>query len=451
MSVTVAESSLIRNALIINEGTRQNADVLIRHGRIERIDTQISAPAGATVFEAEGKTLVPGMIDDQVHFREPGLEHKGNFATESRAAVAGGITSFMEMPNTQPPTTTLEALADKYQRARGRCAGNYAFYLGASNDNIDEIRRLKPNEAAGVKVFMGASTGNMLVDREETLELIFRDAPCIVATHCEDTPRIQHQLQLARERYGLEIPATAHPWIRDAEACYRSSSMAVGLARRHGTRLHVLHLTTARELSLFEAGPIDQKQITAEACVHHLYYCDEDYTTLGNQIKCNPAIKSAADRAALIQALDDGRLDIIATDHAPHQWAEKSTTDYLQAAAGLPLVQHALPMALELSQHGQLSLEQIVEKTSHNVAKRFQVHERGYIREGYWADLVLLDSSHEWQVSQEQLLYHCAWSPLLGRRFSHRVSSTWVNGQQVWDGQRVVREGAGIALEFKRR
>jgi len=441
---------LITNATLVNEGRQWSADVLIRHGRIERIDAQISAPENAEIIDAQGQHLLPGMIDDQVHFREPGLDQKGNLKTESAAAVAGGITSFMEMPNTQPPTTTHEALAEKYQRASGRCTGNYAFYLGATNDNIDVIRTLDPNQAAGIKVFMGASTGNMLVDRAETLEQIFRDAPCLVATHCEDTPSIQQNLRAAKEKYGVLIPPSAHPEIRDVEACYRSSSMAVALAKEHGTRLHVLHLTTAKELDLFDAGPIANKQITAEACVHHLYFSQEDYATLGNQIKCNPAIKSRDDRAALIRALIDEKLDIIATDHAPHLWVEKSSSDYLQAAAGLPLVQHAMPLALELVHQQHLSLEAVVAKTSHNVAIRYQVKERGYLREGYWADLTLVDMNSPWTVNSEDLMYRCGWSPLKGRTFNSRINRTWVNGYQVWDGQQHSGQFPGVALEFQR-
>lgn len=443
-------TTLIRDALIINEGQRMHQDVLIRAGRIARVGDNLSAPADGEIVEAHGRALIPGMIDDQVHFREPGLEHKGNIATESKAAVAGGITSYMEMPNTQPPATSSEQIMAKKQRARGRSAANYSFYLGATNDNIDDIRALDPNLAAGIKIFMGASTGNMLVDNVTTLEHIFRDAPCIITTHCEDTPMIRERMRQAQERYGRDIPASAHPWIRSAEACLKSSTLAVELARTHGSQLHVLHLTTATELDLFTPGAIDNKAITAEACVHHLYYCDEDYPRLGHQIKCNPAIKSASDRAALIQGLVEGRLDIIATDHAPHTRAEKFNDDYTQAAAGLPLVQFALPMALELMHDGHLSLEQIVEKTSHNIARRFQIAERGFIREGYWADLALLDLEGRFPVREDEVLYHCGWSPLSGDTLRSRIASTWVNGRLVWNGRKVLHDAAGQAMVFMR-
>ncbi|GAB4192740.1 MAG: dihydroorotase [Wenzhouxiangellaceae bacterium] len=447
---TYAPPTLIRNALIVTDGQRLTGDVLIRNGRIEQLGGDLKAPAGASEFDAAGRALIPGMIDDQVHFREPGLTHKGDIATESRAAVAGGITSFMEMPNTQPPTVTREALADKYARADGRARANYAFYLGATNDNIDEIRALKADEAAGVKVFMGSSTGNMLVDREETLDLIFRDAPGIITTHCEDTPTINDNLEAARQRYGDAIPIEAHPEIRSVEACYRSSSLAIELARRHHSQLHILHLTTAKEMGHFESGPISDKHITAEVCVHHLHYSADDYSRLGNQIKCNPAVKSAADRAALIKALAEDRLDIIATDHAPHTWEEKTPAQYTRAAAGLPLVQHALPLALELVHDGHLTLEQLITKTSHNVALRYQVRDRGHIREGYWADLALIDLQSPWKVDADQLLYHCGWSPLTGSTLRSRVAATWVNGELMWDGQRAATSAPGRRLEFDR-
>lgn len=440
---------LITNARIVNEGRITEGDVLVNAGRIQRIGGSIKAPSASVVHDAQGKLLLPGMVDDQVHFREPGLMHKGDFYSESRAAAAGGITSFMEMPNTRPPTTTREALADKYQRAAGRTWANHAFYMGTTNDNLEDVKALRPGEACGVKVFMGASTGNMLVDDPKVLEAIFSSTPYLVATHCEDTPMISANEARWRERYGEQVPITAHPKIRSHEACYASSSMAVGLAKKHGTRLHVLHLTTAREMSLFSAGPVENKQITAEACIHHLSMDESLYPALGNRIKCNPAIKSADDRKALLQALREDRIDIIATDHAPHTLEEKSAESYFKAPAGLPLVQHALVMALELVRQGELSLEQMVHKVCHAPAIRYQVAERGYLREGYWADLVLVDDQHGSEARDESSLYKCGWTPLHGQRFSHRIAGTWVNGIQVWDGTGIVGVPQGRRIDFE--
>ena len=444
----MADSLLIVNATLVNEGRRRASDVLIRNGRIEAIADSISAHADRTI-DAAGKWLLPGMIDDQVHFREPGLTHKGDIGSESRAAVAGGITSFMEMPNTNPQTLTLEALEAKYARAADTAWANYAFYLGASNDNLEEVKRLPPTAAAGIKIFMGASTGNMLVDDESTLRGIFANARTPVTTHCEDTPMIQANLAAARERWGDDIPISAHPEIRSREACLKSSSLAVSLAREYGTALHVLHLTTADEMALFEPGPIQDKQITAEVCVHHLWFCDEDYAELGNRIKCNPAIKTAADRAALREALREGRLDVIATDHAPHTQEEKDG-NYARAAAGLPLVQDAMPVLLDLVHRDVLSLELVVEKTSHNVARRFQVIDRGFIREGYWADLVLVDPDAPYTVEADQVAARCGWSPFEGQQFASRIHCTIVSGKVVYeDGQFTGRAGAR-RLEFFR-
>ena len=375
---------VIKNARIVNDGEVVEGDVRIRGGRIDRVAGDIPAADGDTVVDAAGRHLIPGLIDDQVHFREPGLTEKGDIATESAAAVAGGITSFMDMPNVRPATTNRKALANKYASAAGRASANYAFYLGATNDNLEEIRRLDPAGACGVKVFMGASTGNMLVDDPAALDGIFANCPVLIATHCEDSPMIHEKEAEFRERYGDDVPMSAHPLIRSAEACYKSSSFAVDLARRHGARLHVLHLTTGRELELFDAGPVDGKQITAEVCVHHLFFDESGYETLGAKIKCNPAIKTAADRRALLQGVTDGRIDVIATDHAPHTADEKAGT-YFQAPAGLPLVQHSLLTLLERYHDGTFPLELIVEKTSHAVARMFGIRERGYIREGYWA------------------------------------------------------------------
>ncbi len=440
---------LIRNARMVNDGHILEGDLLVRNGRIERIDPEIAAGQRTRVLEADGRTLLPGMIDDQVHFREPGMSDKADMLSESRAAVAGGITSFMDMPNTNPQTVTLQDLEQKYSLAADRALANHSFYLGATNDNLAEIRALGPEQTCGIKVFMGASTGNMLVDREETLEAIFRDAPTLVATHCEDTPTILHNEQLFREKYGEDIPMQYHPQIRSAEACYLSSSLAVELARRHDTRLHVLHLTTARELELFQPGPLDDKRITAEACVHHLYFDDRDYELKGSFIKCNPAIKTREDRDAIRQALVDDRIDVIGTDHAPHTLDEK-LNGYFKAPAGLPLVQWALPMLLELYHDRQITLEQLVEKTSHGPARLFGVVERGYLREGYWADLVLLDLASPYRVERESVLYKCGWSPLEGRRLRSRVITTFVNGQVAYHEGRVNDAVRGMRLAFRR-
>ncbi|MCB1925458.1 MAG: dihydroorotase [Gammaproteobacteria bacterium] len=445
----MSNALLITNARLVNEGRIVDGDLLAVDGRIEKIGSGLSH-AGAEVLDAAGRVLMPGMIDDQVHFREPGVTHKADIATESRAAVAGGITSFMEMPNTNPQTVTLEALEAKFALAAGRAWGNHAFYLGATNDNIDEIRRLGPNQTCGIKVFMGASTGNMLVDDPKVLEHIFRDAPMLVATHCEDTPTIKANEERYRAEYGDEIPIHLHPLIRSEEACWRSSSFAVDLARRFATRLHVLHLTTARELDLFETGPIAGKRITAEACVHHLYFSEADYAQRGNLIKCNPAIKTAADRAALRAALAEDRLDVIATDHAPHTLDEKAATSYFKSPAGLPLVQHALAMALELVHDGVMPLPQLVHKVSHGPAELFRVHERGYLREGYWADLVLVDMDRPQQVMREQVLYKCGWSPLEGDTLRSSIVATVVNGELKYHDGHFLGDACGRRLTFER-
>ncbi|MEW8013632.1 MAG: dihydroorotase [Candidatus Sedimenticola endophacoides] len=447
----MAEQILIKGARMINDGQIGEGDLLVKGGRIERIATDISAPPGARVIEASGRILMPGMIDDQVHFREPGVTHKADIHSESRAAVAGGITSFMDMPNTTPQTVTLDELEKKYALAAERSIANYSFYFGATNDNIDQIRALAPDQTCGIKCFMGASTGNMLVDREETLDAIFRDAPMLLATHCEDTQMIAANERSYRERYGEAIPMEMHPLIRSAEACYKSSSLAVELARRHGTRLHVLHITTARELEeLFEAGPLDQKRITAEACVHHFYFDETDYASRGSLIKCNPAVKGARDKAAIRRALADDRLDVIGTDHAPHNLEEKAGS-YFKAPAGLPLVQWALPMALELYHDGVLTLERVVEKVAHAPARLFQIADRGYLREGYWADLVLVDLDAPYRVSREEVLYKCGWSPLEGDTLRARVAATLVNGNLVYREGAVIEGGSGQRLRFTRR
>lgn len=440
---------LIRNAELVNEGTRRVADVRLRDGRIETIAPELAARGDETVVDAAGCWLLPGMIDDQVHFREPGLEHKADFATESRAAVAGGITSYMEMPNSKPTTTTLDALEDKYARAAAKSVANHAFYLGATNDNLEVIRALDPRVACGIKIFMGASTGNMLVDDPAILDAIFRDAPTIVVTHCEDTPTIEANLAKERERYGDAIPVERHPYIRSREACLKSSTLAIELARRHGTRLHILHVTTAEELALFTPGPLRGKRITAETCVHFLQFSERDYPRLGNWIKCNPAIKSESDRLAIIAALREGRIDVLATDHAPHTLAEKALP-YEQAPSGLPLVQFALQCALEQAFDGNVALERIVESLTHAPAELFQVSQRGYLREGYFADLVLVDPRKPHTVTREEVLSRCGWSPFEGHTFRSSIASTWVNGQRVWDGERVDDTVRGMRLEFDR-
>jgi len=445
----MTDTLLIKNALMVNEGESESGDLLIRQGRIEKIDGSISAGGVTRVLDAAGAQLLPGMIDDQVHFREPGLTHKAGIWSESRAAVAGGITSFMEMPNTLPPTVTLEALEDKYDIAAHKSLANYAFYLGATNDNLDVIRSLQPGAACGIKIFMGASTGNMLVDNESTLAGIFRDARTLIATHCESTPIIQQNLKKAISKYGRDIPLTEHPAIRSVDACYLSSQTAISLAREYDAQLHVLHLSTAREMELFEPGPIEGKSITGEVCVHFLHFSSDDYPRFGNLIKCNPAIKSAADRDALLVALKDGRLDIIATDHAPHTAEEKASRDYLTAPAGLPLVQDALLSVLELYHDGVLSLEEIVTKTAHNVAQRFGVVERGFLREGYQADLVLVDTSDSTEITRDAVLSKCGWSPFEGRTFRSRIVSTIVNGELSWHEGKIIENNAAARLQFK--
>jgi len=439
----------IVNAKLVNDGRTVATDVLVRGDRIERIGVG-AVPAGAEVVDLAGKHLLPGLIDGQVHCREPGLTHKATIASESLAAVCGGVTSFLEMPNTTPPTTDRAALAAKKAIAAATCHTNYGFYLGATNTNLDEIRRVGPGDACGIKVFMGASTGNMLVDDPATLESIFREARLLVATHCEDTPMIREAERLAREKYGEAVPMSEHPKIRSAEACYKSSSLAVGLARRHGTRLHVLHLTTARELSLFDTGPIAAKRITAEACVHHLWYDDSSYADLGARIKCNPAIKTAADRDALRRAVVADVIDVIATDHAPHTLAEKAR-GYFEAPAGLPLVQHSLLMLLEQHREGLYSLEKIVEKAAHNPAVLFGIEKRGFVREGYFADLVAVDLDGSTLVDAAEIRYKCGWSPLEGTRFHSRVLLTVVNGVPVYRDGRPTGARAARPLEFRAR
>jgi dihydroorotase len=438
------------NAQLVNEGRIVATDVLIRGERIERIGAG-AVPPGTATIDLSGKHLLPGLIDDQVHCREPGLTHKATLATESLAALCGGVTSFLDMPNTQPPTTDSSALAEKRRIAAATCHVNYGFYLGATNTNLEEIKRVGPGDACGVKVFMGASTGNMLVDDPATLEGIFANARVPIAAHCEYSPLIWENERRYRERYGDDVPIEAHPLIRSAEACYRSSSLAVGLAKRHGARLHILHLTTARELELFEPGPVEGKRITAEVCAHHLWFDESSYATLGTKIKCNPAIKTTADRDALRAAVVADRIDVIATDHAPHTLAEKAR-GYFEAPSGLPLVQHSLLMLLDQHAQGLFTLPKIVEKAAHNPARLFGIAERGFVREGYYADLVAVDLAATTLVDKAQVLYKCGWSPFEGTEFRGRIALTVLNGVPVFrDGQHIAASRAAQALVFKAR
>ncbi len=441
---------IIKNALVVNEGLVSSLDVLIDRQRIERIDKDISHPK-AEVIDAEGLHLLPGCIDDQVHFREPGLTHKADIASESRAAVAGGVTSFMEMPNTIPNALTGKLLEEKYQIAAKRSSANYSFYMGVSNDNLDEVLKVNYDMVCGIKVFMGSSTGNMLVDRLEVLEKLFRNAPVLIATHCEDEATTRHNLEKAKAKYGDDIPVSEHPNIRSREACYLSSSLAIELAKKHNARLHILHISTKEEPTLFDNTiPLAQKRITAEACVHHLFFDNSFYEKLGNQIKCNPAIKEREDAIAIANALKENRLDVVATDHAPHTWDEKSQ-QYIKAPAGLPLVQHALSMMITMADRYQWDLPFIVEKMAHHPAICFQVKDRGYIREGYFADLVLLNANESFKVKKSELLYKCNWSPLEGMELMGRVVNTFVNGQKVYDGKTVDTNLMGERLEFERK
>ena len=445
--------TLIVNARLVNEGREFDGDLRFANGRITHVGTQLAALPGDQVIEAGGRWLLPGMIDDQVHFREPGLTHKGDIATESAAAAAGGLTTFMDMPNTNPPTLNAQALQAKYDAAAGRAWSNYGFYLGASNDNLQDVRTLDPKTAPGIKVFMGASTGNMLVDNPDTLDAIFREAPTPIITHCEDTPTINANLALFKVKYGEDIPVECHPDIRSREACIKSTRLALSLARKHGTRLHVLHISTADELALFTPGPLInaagvRKQITAETCIHFLRFDRGDYARLGNLIKCNPAIKDASDREALIKALVDDVIDVLATDHAPHTLEEKQKP-FLQAPSGLPLVQYALLAAIELVHEKRMDITRVVQKTAHAPAQLFDVRERGYLREGYWADLVLVDDE-PLTVRREDVLSKCGWSPFEGSTFRSRIGATWVNGRMVWNGRELIGAAAGQRLEFAR-
>jgi dihydroorotase len=440
---------LIKQATIVNENRQFVADLLVKDGLIDRIDSHIDVPADLMI-NGEGLHLLPGCIDDQVHFREPGLTHKGEIYTESRAAVAGGITSFMEMPNTVPNTLTQELLADKYAIAAQKSLANYSFYMGASNDNLDEVLKTDIHNVCGIKVFMGSSTGNMLVDNPTTLEKLFAESPMLIATHCEDEATIKKNLAYYKYILGDNITINEHPKIRSEEACYLSSSMAVELAKKNNTRLHILHISTEKETHLFDhTTPLKDKRITAEACIHHLWFSDADYATKGNLIKWNPAVKTAHDRDGILKAVLDGRIDVIATDHAPHTIEEKAQA-YLQAPSGGPLVQHALIAMLELYHQGKITLEQIVEKMAHNVATCFQVEKRGFIREGYWADLVLVDLNKPNKVQADHILYKCKWSPFEGETFTSLVTHTLVSGNLVYQNGELIEGVNGKRLSFIR-
>jgi dihydroorotase len=435
---------LLSGGTVVTDGKKEVADILVRDGRIEQISPFIQAPASAEVIEAEGKWILPGLIDDQVHFREPGLTHKASIATESRAAVAGGVTTFFEMPNVSPPTLSMEKLEEKRGIAHRDSVANYAFFLGASNENLEAVKSADPTRIAGVKIFMGSSTGNMLVDEEAVLENIFRHAPTTIATHCEDTPTILENEQAAREKYGEQVPFSEHPNIRSREACIQSSKLAVALARQENARLHVLHISTAEELELFTPG---DNRITAEACVHHLWFEESGYERLGSLIKCNPAIKKDSDRQAVRQAVKDGRISVLATDHAPHTWEEKQQS-YFKAPSGLPLVQHTLLLMLEMVKQKCFSLETVVERACHAPARIFDVVDRGHIREGYWADLVIVDPLLKTMVDKQKLFSKCGWSPFAGEEFSHRIDRTIVSGKTAYSSVGIHEDCHGMAAEF---
>lgn len=447
----MSKSILLKGGTIVNEGVKFVADILIKDGRIDRIENSISLDYEIEEINLDGKYILPGCIDDQVHFREPGLTHKADIRTESRAAVAGGITSFMEMPNTLPNTLTQDLLEDKYQIASQNSIANYSFFMGASNDNIEEVLKTNERNVCGVKIFMGSSTGNMLVDNETTLTNLFsRVPPVLIATHCEDEATIQNNIKIFREKYGEDVPVECHPLIRNAEACYKSSSMAVNLAKKYNTRLHILHISTEKEISLFENNlPLEQKMITAEACVHHLWFSDEDYKTKGNLIKWNPAVKSATDRDAIWKALLENKIDVVATDHAPHTIEEKNQT-YFKAPSGGPLVQHALLAMLEKSKEGKISIERVVEKMAHAPAILFKVENRGFIREGYFADLVIVNPNKGITISKENILTKCGWSPFEGQNFSNTIEKTFVNGNLVYSEGKIIENGIGSRLLFNR-
>ncbi|WP_372648161.1 dihydroorotase [Draconibacterium sp.] len=443
--------TLIKDATIVNEGLKFKGSVLIDGEKIEKVFPH-TVPADfdtshAEVIDATGLLLIPGVIDDQVHFREPGLTHKGEIATESKAAAAGGVTTYMEMPNTNPQAVTQEELQKKFDRAAEVSAVNYSFYMGATNDNLQEVLKTDPTKVCGIKVFMGSSTGNMLVDDDATLSEIFKNAPTLVATHCEDEATIKANIEIARHRYGENVPISRHCHIRSDEACYKSSSKAVELASKFDTRLHILHLSSAKEMSLFSPGKVSDKKITAEVCVHHLWFDERDYIDYGTRIKWNPSVKCEKDKVALWEALLADKIDVIATDHAPHTLEEKNNS-YFKAPSGGPLVQHSLVAMLELSKKGFISIEKVIEKMCHAPADLFRVNKRGYIREGYFADLVLVDPNKSWIVAPENILYKCGWAPFERTEFSNQVVSTFVNGLKVYDNNRIIHPNYGQAVTF---
>ena len=440
---------ILKNGTLVNEGSIYESDIAIKGDRIEKISSSVDAET-KKIIDLDGKYILPGLIDDQVHFREPGLTHKGNIQSESRAGLAGGVTSYFEMPNVNPTTTNRKNLQAKFDLAATKSHANYSFYMGASNTNIDEIKQLDNTLACGLKVFMGASTGDMLVDNQDTLEAIFKEAPVNIVTHCEDTPTIIENEKAIVAEYGEDIDAKFHPRIRDAASCLKSSQLAFDLATKHGSNLHILHLTTADEMKLFTEGEITGKKITAEVCVHHLFFSEADYETRGNFIKCNPSVKSEQDRLALIDAVQKNKIDIIATDHAPHTLEEKQQP-YLQAPSGLPLNQHSLLVLLDFYDKGIFTLEQIVQKTSHNIAERFQIKDRGYIREGSFADLAIVDLSANTLVTNDNILYHCGWSPFMDYTFPAAVVHTIINGEIVFeDGVLKEQLPIGSRIKFNR-
>ncbi|MEM9857789.1 MAG: dihydroorotase [Bacteroidota bacterium] len=443
-------SLLITNAQIVNEGSIAQKDILIKGERIEKIANQINASEADKIIDASDKYIFPGVIDDQVHFREPGLTHKGNIFTESRAAVAGGVTSFMEMPNTVPNALTQELLQDKYDIAARSSVGNYSFFMGASNDNIEEVLKTDPKNVCGVKVFMGSSTGNMLVDSEKTLEGLFSKVPMIIATHCEDESTIRKNTEIFKAKYGEQVPIHCHPLIRSEEACYLSSSLAASLAKKHGARLHILHISTAKELELFDNSiPLSEKKITSEACIHHMWFDDSDYAQKGTFIKWNPAVKTSTDREAIFNAMLDGTIDVIATDHAPHTLEEKSNS-YFNAPSGGPLIQHTLVAMFDFYHQGKIGLEKIAEKMSHNVATLFEIKERGFIREGYYADVAVVNLNSPWTVAKDNIKAKCGWSPFEGHQFKSSVEQTIVSGHLAYDNGRIDDSVLGRRLSFNR-
>ena len=443
-------STLIKNGNIVNEGKTFKGSVFLKDEIIVKISENEISEQADKIIEADGKYLLPGIIDDQVHFREPGLIHKGEIYTESKAAVAGGVTSYMEMPNTIPNALTQDLLEEKYKRASEVSLANYSFFMGASNDNIDEVLKTNPKNVCGIKVFMGSSTGNMLVDNRTTLQSIFSKCKLLIATHCEDEETIRTNLEKFKEKYGENIPVECHPLIRSAEACYKSSSLAVELAKKYNTRLHILHISTAKELELFENKiPLKEKKITSEACIHHLWFCDEDYKSKGNFIKWNPAIKTKQDKEAILKGVLENKIDVICTDHAPHTLEEKNQS-YFKAPSGGPLIQHSLVAMLEFVNQKKITIEKVVEKMSHALADCFQIEKRGYIREGYFADLVLVDLNSPWKVDKANILYKCSWSPFEGTTFHSKTTHTFVNGNLVYENGKFKETVKGKRLLFSR-